>query len=167
MHLTPCPGDPVALLSLSRVPPRSLLCTMVHGLASFPLTIRKDPISSTLMTQRRCSRSIRRPSNRVGSRDSFHSSSPASSFHILCPGLGSSLILASGSPLLCPHSNLSLLAICQDLENWFIPHPPSGVLSSSVAVCIRAPIFPLPYFPTTSLAPWRPGLSVAMSQRHP
>lgn len=55
----------MVLLSLPRVRPRSLWCTVVHGLASFPLTIRKDPISSTLMTQRRCSRSIRSPGNRV------------------------------------------------------------------------------------------------------
>ncbi|KAF7465509.1 hypothetical protein GHT09_004049 [Marmota monax] len=170
LHPTLCPRDPVALLSLPRVPPRSVWCTVDHGLASFPLTLSKDPISSTHDSEALFPLHSE-PWQPGRSRGSFQASSPASSFHILYPGLGSSRILDSGTTQLCPHSNLSLLAICQDLENSFIPHPPPGVPSSQRCCVHRRPHFPsLPLpscFPTTSLEPWRPGLTVAMSQRHP
>lgn len=60
-----CPGDPVSPLSLSGVPLHALLCSMVHGLTSSSVVVRKDPISPTAVTQRRYSRSIRSPGNRV------------------------------------------------------------------------------------------------------
>lgn len=38
-----------------RGPPHALLCTMVHGLASYPLAAREDPIPPSAVTQRLCS----------------------------------------------------------------------------------------------------------------
>lgn len=109
-HSTSHPGDSMSPLFPPGVPPHALLCTMVHGLASFPLAAHEDPISPTAVIQRRCSRSTWSLGNRVPrcSRGSFHEPSPASSFRVLHPGLESSLILDSASSPLCPGLNLSL-----------------------------------------------------------
>lgn len=52
-------------LSPSGVPLHAPLCSMVHGLTSSSVVVWKDPISPTAVTQRRYSRSIRSPGNRV------------------------------------------------------------------------------------------------------
>lgn len=108
-HPTSHPGDSRSPLFPSGVPPHAP-CTMVHGLAYFPLAAHEHPISPTAVTQRRSSRSTWSPGNRVPrcSRRSFHEPSPASSFRVLHLGLESFLILDSASSPLCPGLNLSL-----------------------------------------------------------
>lgn len=54
-HPTLLLRDPKSPLPPPGVPPHALLCTMVHGLASYPLAAHEDPISPTAVTQRRCS----------------------------------------------------------------------------------------------------------------
>ncbi|XP_027621359.1 LOW QUALITY PROTEIN: intercellular adhesion molecule 5 [Tupaia chinensis] len=62
----PRSGDPSVSPIPSLEPSHALLCTVVHGLASSPLTVREEPTSPTAVTQKRCSRSARSPGNRLG-----------------------------------------------------------------------------------------------------
>lgn len=130
----------------SGVLPHALLCTMVHGLASYPLIIREDPISPTAMSQRRCFSSLRALATESFScsRGSFHEPSPMSSFFTLHPGLESFFILDSPSSLFWPCFNQSFpLSWPRTLRTSWFPFPNPGSPPSNIAVCIEDPVFPL------------------------
>lgn len=158
-----------------RGPPNALLSTMVHGLASYPLAAREDLLSPSAVTQRPCSLTA------LGLATEFLdvSAVPFWSLAPQPPFVFFSRVYSPPSSLIQLHFSFALPStsvspsLRDNPENQCSPFPHLGSSPPRGAWVWRRSHPPshlppsLPCFPTTQLAPCRPGPSAATSQRLP
>lgn len=169
---TSCPGYPVSPLSPSGVPPHALLCTLAHGLTSSSLVVRKRPDLSNCRDSEELFPLHPEPwQPSPAAVTAVPSQTPA--FCVLLPGLGSSLMLDSVSPLLCPRLNLSPPSPARILRTSSFSFLPPHEAPSSHRCCVRQRPHlssppPSPHaFPSLHGHLGDGGVSAAMSQRCP